>query len=349
MYTLAQEDLKNYIGYIKDMEGRLYEQKRAMESLKQQLVNVNDSRYYTPYVKKEIVKEDDNQKIGILVFFSSVISFTVMGMVFGPIIWAIIKFIIYIFSGNLISQAFIYFWNGIIWDAVKQGFFGGLVLGAVIGIILFVLAKVSDICASFDLKKQKKHINDVNQQVEEKNQQIARNNEKKKSWLLYRNNLINGEIKEIYANALTTKKILDEAYNLDIIHQKYRYNLSYICEIFEYLDTRRCYTLEGYGGAYNLLEEDIKYNKINEKLDTIITKLDQIQEQQIELYNLMMEINHNIDKLHKSIEKSSKNITKSISDVKEGIDAIEYNQEIITKNTEFQEQYLFFSKKVSSK
>lgn len=349
MDTLEQVDLKKYIGYIKDMEGHLYEQKRAMRSLKQQLVNVNDSRYYTPYVEKEIVKEDDNQKMSIVVFFSSVISFTVMGMVLGPIIWAIIKFIIHIISGNLLSQTFSYFWDGLFGDALKQGFFGGLVIGPVIGIIVFALGKVSDVYMSSVLKKQKKYINDVNQQVEEKNQQIARNNEKKKNWLLCRNNLINGEIKAIYTNALTTKKILDKAYDLDVIHQKYRYNLSYICAMFEYLDTRRCYTLEGHGGAYNLLEEDIKYNKINEKLDIIITKLDQIQEQQSELYNLMMEINHNIDKLHKSIEVSSENIANNISDVKEGIDAIEYNQEIIIKNTEFQKQYFFFSKKIPSK
>lgn len=161
--------------------------------------------------------------------------------------------------------------------------------------------------------------------------------------MLSRNNLINEEIKAIYANALKTKKNLDKAYDLDIIHPKYRYNLSYICAIFEYLDTGRCYTLEGYEGAYNFLEKDIKYNRINEKLDIIITKLDQIQENQRELYNLMMKVNHNIDKLHKSIEVTSQNLVNNISGIKDGIDTIEYNQEITARNTEFQKWYFYFS------
>lgn len=343
MSTLRQEDLKKYVGYIKNMEGFLYEQNRAMRSLKQQLVNVNDARYYTPYVKKEKVTEDNYKKNGIGINFSIMVCCPAAGMVLGPIVWAIIRFIIYIFSGNLLSQAFAYFWDGVFWSALKQGFFGGIVIGAIFGIIFFVSGMISDVNTSNDLKKHKKHVNGVNQQVEEKNRQIAMSNKKKKNRLLNRNNLINGEIKTIYANALTTKKILDKAYGLDVIHPKYRYNLSYICAIFEYLDTGRCYTLEGHEGAYNLLEKDIKYNIINDKLDVIITKLDQIQENQSELYNVMMEINHNIDGLHKSIEASSQNIVNNMSGIKERIDAIEYNQEIIVRNTEFQKWYLFFS------
>lgn len=155
MGTLEQGDLKKYIEYIKDMEGHLFEQNRAMRSLKQQLVNVNDSSYYTPYVEK-IVKEDDNQKIGIVVFFSGVISFAVMGMILGPIIWAVIRFIIYTFSGNLLSQAFAYFWDGVFGGALKQGFFGGIAIGVVIGIVAFVLGVVSDVNTSIDLKNRKK-------------------------------------------------------------------------------------------------------------------------------------------------------------------------------------------------
>lgn len=344
MGELRQGDLKKYVGYIKNMEGLLYEQNRAMRSLRQQLVNVNDPRYYTTYVEKEAVKKADYQKVGIGNIFLIMISFPVMGMFLGPIVWAIIRFIVYVFSGNLLSQAFVYFWDGVFGIALKQGFFGGIIVGAVIGGIAFVSGILSDVNARVDLKKQIKYVNNINQQVEGRNQQIARNNEKKKKGLLSRNNLIKEEIRTIYINALTTKKILDKAYELGVIHPKYRYNLSYICAIFEYLDTGRCYTLEGHEGAYNLLEKDIKYNMINDKLDVIITKLDQIQEKQNELYSVMMEINHNIDELHKSIEVSSQNVINNMSGIKEGIDAIEYNQKIIARNTEFQKWYLFFSK-----
>lgn len=342
MKQLKQEDLKAYVGYIKDMESLLYEQNMAKENLKKQLIDVSNPQYYNAFLSEEVIDKKEGTKWGILI---GLFSFPIFGIFWGPIIWATIRFIIYVFSGNIISQAFSYFWNGIFWDALVQGFYAGLIIGGIFGVIRLLVGIVSEVNAGKDFKKRKYQIEKRNNQIKKENFQIAQINKQEKNRLIQKNNLINYEIRFIESNVSKTKNILDQAYALNIIHKSYRYNLSYICAIYGYLDRKQCFVLEGHEGAYNLLAEDIRYNKIIERLDTIITKLDQIRDTQIELYESIMEINQHIDELQQYIEISSKSLSWQDSNINDRINTIEYNQDIIAKNIEFQKWYSFFSKK----
>lgn len=57
------------------------------------------------------------------------------------------------------------------------------------------------------------------------------------------------------------KKIREELYGFDVVHQKYR-NVTAISQIFEYIDTERCVDFAGPGGAYNVYELELKQYQI---------------------------------------------------------------------------------------
>lgn len=73
-----------------------------------------------------------------------------------------------------------------------------------------------------------------------------------------------------------------------------------ICSIYEYLCSGRCTALEGYEGAYNILETEIRLDCIITRLDQIVAKLDAIQRNQYMLYSIITETNHQFVHILKS-------------------------------------------------
>lgn len=89
---------------------------------------------------------------------------------------------------------------------------------------------------------------------------------------------------------------LKKLYFLNIIHYDYRYLEA--CGMFlQYLRTGRTHCLEQSGGdvgAYNLYENDLKFNVIRNQLNQVL------QNQQV-LYNALSEINSNVKSLSDSV------------------------------------------------
>lgn len=89
---------------------------------------------------------------------------------------------------------------------------------------------------------------------------------------------------------------LKELYDLNIVHPDYRYLEA--CGMFlQYLETGRTHYLQqrgGDAGAYNLYENDLKFNVIKKQLDQVL------QNQQI-LYGVLTEINSSIENLCNSV------------------------------------------------
>lgn len=99
----------------------------------------------------------------------------------------------------------------------------------------------------------------------------------------------------VYNQCITS---LRKLYSMNIIHPDYQDFVA--CGMFlQYLSTGRTHSLEQCGGdpgAYNLYEQDVKFNVIKKQLD-------QIQKNQQVIYGALVQINQNVQDLCSSVER----------------------------------------------
>lgn len=141
------------------------------------------------------------------------------------------------------------------------------------------------------------------------------------------------EYRGVNANLKQTEQILKEYYDLDVIYPKYR-NFVCMASVLDYLQSGICTQLTGHEGAYRILEEDIKFRRIENKLDIVIKKLDEIKETQYSIYMAIQEANNNLNSIGTKIDSSTKQIVSNQKNINEKLDTISYNQRIQEKNTE---------------
>mgnify|MGYP001864484039 FL=1 len=79
-------------------------------------------------------------------------------------------------------------------------------------------------------------------------------------------------------------------YDKNIIFPKYR-RLPLVCSLYEYFCSGRCSTLEGHEGAYNILEMEIRLDRIITQMDMVITRLESIRDGQYVLYSAIQDSN----------------------------------------------------------
>lgn len=91
----------------------------------------------------------------------------------------------------------------------------------------------------------------------------------------------------------SSRKNLEKMYAYNIVLPKYR-SYVMVCSIYEYLCAGRCTTLEG---AYNILELEIRLDKIITRLDDIMKDLSAIQANQYTLYCCLQDSNQKIGTL----------------------------------------------------
>ena len=117
-----------------------------------------------------------------------------------------------------------------------------------------------------------------------------------------------------------TQNALNQIYAVGIIHPKYR-NLVAIASFYDYFDTGRCNTLTGPNGAYAIYEEELRFQRIESRLDVIISKLDEIIDNQQYLGELMRDAN---DTLHR-IDQTNNRMMKSMNRISENAELTAYN------------------------
>lgn len=91
----------------------------------------------------------------------------------------------------------------------------------------------------------------------------------------------------------SSRKNLEKMYAYNIVLPKYR-SYVMVCSIYEYLCAGRCTTLEG---AYNILELEIRLDKIITRPDDILKDLSAIQANQYTLYRCLQDSNQKIGTL----------------------------------------------------
>lgn len=120
-----------------------------------------------------------------------------------------------------------------------------------------------------------------------------------------------------------TENVLAQYYDLGYIYPKYR-GLVPISTIFEYLESGRCFTLEGPDGAYNLYEQELRMNLILGKLDDIIYRLDEISANQQSLAQAIQQGNSKIDRLCGIVQR-----------LEENTEVIQYYSSVTAANTDY--------------
>lgn len=154
-------------------------------------------------------------------------------------------------------------------------------------------------------------------------------------------------------------ELLSRAYAMNIIYPKYR-TLAMVCSISEYICSGRCTTLgeneiSGSKGAYNILEEEIRLDRIILKLDQILVKLDEIKSTQYMLYAAVSEGNRQsaqimsgIDQLSKQVEYMSidqGSLNRQIEELQKDSALTAYNTERIEKELSYMNRMNFYAGK----
>lgn len=123
--------------------------------------------------------------------------------------------------------------------------------------------------------------------------------------------IIDQEINLYRENVQVAKEACNSAIELSSLHKKYSSSVC-VCQFIDYLETGRCYTLEGADGCYNKYEEELRQQIIVDKLDTIIGSLNRIE-------------NHMVTAVHE-LQMINQTATAIKDELKEVIDKISYQQ-----------------------
>lgn len=100
-----------------------------------------------------------------------------------------------------------------------------------------------------------------------------------------------------------------------------------MASILDYFQSGICSQLTGHEGAYRILEEDMKFRRIEQKLD-------QITQNQYTMMSELRQAKQTISSMGNSIQKSMDAIMSNQMDANRRLDTISYNSEVQSRNTE---------------
>lgn len=175
--------------------------------------------------------------------------------------------------------------------AKKIALFFGLLTAALV--LLSVSSNISD---EKEIKKSNeeslnKYISDCEMVQKEKNQC-----QKEIEKLKVQNHVAENYLQQVQKALASSHENLEQMYAYNVVFPKYR-NYVMISSIYEYICAGRCTTLEGHEGAYNILELEIRLDRIITQLDAVLRNLSAIRANQYTLYSCLQEANQKIDTL----------------------------------------------------
>ena len=163
----------------------------------------------------------------------------------------------------------------------------------------------ADMTAYHDAEKQY-HIS-----IAEENNRIqaeTANNEKRRSFLT-------ATLADLEKRTEEAQRCLQDLYSRDIIFPKYR-NFVMVCSLYEYICAGRCSTLDGRDGAYNILEAEMRVDRIITQLDYAIAQLNEIRANQYELFTVLQSNQRRLA----DIEHSNQQILQEVMEGKQKLD-----------------------------
>lgn len=175
-----------------------------------------------------------------------------------------------------------------------------------LGTPLFVLGVLSAIMIFVNKLAEGKEIASYKAAYAEYSANVLADNERV-NYELIEKEYLSSELNPLQKQNEDSKRNLEHIYSKNIIFPKYR-NLIMVCSLYEYICSGRCTALEGHEGAYNILEMEVRLDRIIVQLDQVIADLDAIKTNQYMLYVVVQEINENVDRLCGSAKSAVDNL-----------------------------------------
>lgn len=332
---MNKQHLTDYLKAVVELEKLSYEQLNILNKLNYQYHIYNEPKLTA---KKKITMKEPQKAIasGDNLFYAGIAFLVGFGGAF------VISSMNALPNENWISkliEAFVFYIFPEFWKNFGHALLLGLIFGVILGLLVLIVTTFKEKSRiskkySDETEKYQAYVN----KTEQENRQIEIKNKNYSELCKYKANIIMNEINTIKPQLLNTKKILDSYYALNIIYPKYR-NMACVTSMLEYILSGRCDSLTGQGGAYNLLEDDIKFGIINDKLDVVIRKLDEIKTNQNYLYEALQECNSTINSVSNNIINSVKKIEtsnqKANKQIQSQLRSIDYTNRVSQANTQY--------------
>lgn len=284
-------ELKEYLGIVVDMEENIYLQQKLKSNIEKRIEQLKIPRIFQDPVAPEKPTDHGCDKAAII---KTNFIFDVIG--------CIVLFFVSAIGVLLIGGAIGFLFYGDFEGADKvQNLLAPLI---VIIPIIWVIYCVSDTKALIKRNdaRHSEYLREMEvfqRETQDYQATIEANTLKRKQDEKTRQAkaiLLLREREEIEKTLEASKRHLQEAYEKNIIFPKYR-NLVMVCSLYEYICAGRCDTLEGHEGAYNILETEIRLDRIIIQLDKVITQLEKIQQNQFILYSAIQKSNQRISQI----------------------------------------------------
>lgn len=326
-------DLKEYLSIIVDLEKNRYLQEKLIGGLRQKISWLGIPAQLT-------MPTAPGKKTGIGIEF-------IIGLISSLLVGAIAAFIL--------AWPLTLIWTWI--PVVPESHLNITIraIGSIIAILFFIFYLYA-MCAGkvADTKAQTKYEKDYAEYqyaVKRDRDRLVRETQQKA--------LLEDSLGKLEKRKADTEELLSKAYALDIIYPKYR-TLTMVCSLYEYICSGRCTTLgenevSGSKGAYNILEEEIRLDRIILKLDQILIKLDEIKSTQYMLYaavnegnNRSAQIMSSIEQLYSELERRSlgqENLNQQLEVLQKNSALTAYNTERIEKELAYMNRMNFYAGK----
>ncbi len=164
---------------------------------------------------------------------------------------------------------------------------------------IFLLAKLPNAISDWLYSRSRQR--DHEQAMSDYQKRVAADKQRVQAELAQKS-VLEPNIQTLQAQNAESRATLQKIYDRGIIFPKYR-NLVMVCSIYEYFCSGRCTTLEGHEGAYNILEMEIRLDRITTQLDRVIAQLGAIQQNQYMLYSAIQESNRRSEQLLSSVDQ----------------------------------------------
>lgn len=316
--------MKEYLSYALEFEKYVYIWSNAMNTANSQMRNIYKNRErlqetiasYTggerslkdPFTQQKIIKSKEAVScrkksktaftvlavMVVLIFlFATIVSFSVLSPDFGfenqllrviisPLVGIVSALLISTISGVLPVCLFIHFSNKKKAEALEKEAKGTAAGGSERRQSMIRDSKIAEARSNLELNKKQEMV------------LVARQ-------------------EEIRASLVSAQKSLQNIYSTNVLPQKYR-NLTAVATMYEYLESRRCNTIEGHGGIYDTYDtERIQLEQLR-NLISMNRKLDRIEDNQRYIVRQLSVANQalrNISGSLSQLEKTTAEIEKN--------------------------------------
>lgn len=250
-------DLKEYLGMVVDMEKNIFLQGQTIKTMTARIDRLGNPIAYQRPTPPEI--KERKSEVATFVFLA------IIGI-------------------SLIAWGKKWFWG-------QNKFFAAI--GIFMGVFFLLMDVIDAIACRLDDEKELERVRQ--KQIEydrnyQEYQRLTRKDEQRVERELIEKAALSADLQRIQAQNAESRQRLERIYTANVIFPKYR-NLSMVCSLYEYICAGRCTTLEGHDGAYNILEMEIRLDRVITQLDQVIAKLGAIQANQFMLYSAIQESN----------------------------------------------------------